>query len=215
LRSQAILGCMALSEHWFTAPITQANGTQSHMREKILEATAAMLVAHGTQASMSKIAKQAGVATGSLYNHFENKDVLIRAVYEELGAIVENALVAGDDPNKPAADRLKAFIDRQIDFVWFNENHADLHEYLSNVPLLPREEVLDNFIRTSDFIAELLRQLQGEGWVIEGDVGLFGGFMGGGIRNTLKWQRSRGVTLTPEMRAQVHYLCLHGLRKDD
>jgi hypothetical protein len=37
--------------------------------------------------------------------------------------------------------------------------------------------------------------------------------MGGGIRNTLKWQRSRGVTLTPEMRAQVHHLCLHGLRK--
>ena len=78
------------------------------MREKILDATAAMLVAHGTQASMSKIAKQAGVATGSLYNHFENKDVLIRAVYEELGAIVAPALVAGGEPRLPATERQKA-----------------------------------------------------------------------------------------------------------
>lgn len=184
------------------------------MREKILDATAAMLVAHGTQASMSKIAKQAGVATGSLYNHFENKDVLIRAVYEELGAIVEQALVAGDDPNLPAPERLKAYIDRQIDFVWYNENHADLHEYLSNVPLLPRDEVLDSFNRTSDFIAGLLRQLQDEGWVIAGDVGVIGGYIGGGVRNTLKWQRSLGVTLTDEMRELVHRLCLHGVRAE-
>ncbi len=182
------------------------------MREKILEATAAMLVEYGTQASMSKIAKQAGVATGSLYNHFENKDVLIRAVYEEIGAIVEKALVAGDDPSQPAPVRLKAYIDRQIDFVWYNQNHADLHEYLSNVPLLPRDEVLDSFNRTSDFIAGLLRQLQDEGWVIAGDVGVIGGYIGGGVRNTLKWQRSLGVTLTDEMRDLVHRLCLHGVR---
>lgn len=184
------------------------------MREKILDATAAMLVAHGTQASMSKIAKQAGVATGSLYNHFENKDVLIRAVYEELGAIVEQALVAGDDPSLPAPERLKAYIDRQIDFVWYNENNADLHEYLSNVPLLPRDEVLDSFNRTSDFIAGLLRQLQDEGWVIAGDVGVIAGYIGGGVRNTLKWQRSLGVTLTDEMRDLVHRLCLHGVRTE-
>ena len=180
------------------------------MREKILDATAAMLVAHGTQASMSKIAKQAGVATGSLYNHFENKDVLIRAVYEELGAIVEQALVAGDDPSLPATERLKAYIDRQIDFVWYNENHADLHAYLSNVPLLPRDAVLDSFNRTSDFIAGLLRQLQDEGSVIAGAVGVLGGYIGGGGRSTLKWQGSRGVTLTAVRRALVTRLGVHG-----
>ena len=185
------------------------------MREKILEATAAMLVAHGTQASMSKIAKQAGVATGSLYNHFENKDVLIRAVYEDLGAMIEEALVDGDDPSAPAPDRLQSFIDRQIDFVWFDEGRADLHEYLSNVPLLPRDEVLDSFKRTSEFIADLLRQLQEDGWAVEGDVGVMAGYIGGGIRNTLKWQRALGVTLTDDMRAQVHALCLRGLRKAD
>ncbi len=181
------------------------------MREKILEATAAMIVAHGTQAPMSKIAKQAGVATGSLYNHFENKDVLIRAVYEELGAMIEGALVQGDNPDLPAPERLRAYIDRQIDFVWYDEARADLHEYLSNVPLLPRDEVLDSFTRTSEFIADLLSELQQEGWVVEGDVGVLAGYIGGGIRNTLKWQRALGVTLTPELREQVQQLCLRSL----
>lgn len=183
------------------------------MREKILEATAAMLVTHGTQASMSKIAKEAGVATGSLYNHFENKDVLLRAVYEELGRVIEEALVVGDDPSLPARDRLTAFIDRQIAFVWHDESRSDLHEYLSNVPLLPRDEVLDSFQRTSDFIGGLLKQLQDEGQVVNGDVGVMAGFIGGGIRHTLKWQRAMGVPLTDEMRAQVHELCMHGLQE--
>lgn len=185
------------------------------MREKILEATAAMIVAHGTQASMSKIASHAGVATGSLYNHFENKDVLIRAVYEELGAMIERALVDGDDPSLPAQERLRAYIDRQIEFVWHDEARSDLHEYLSNVPLLPRDEVVHSFTRTSEFIADLLRELQREGWVVEGDVSVMAGFMGGGIRNTLKWQRALGVTLTQELRDLVHQLCLRALRSPD
>ncbi|KPA20358.1 HTH-type transcriptional regulator BetI [Shimia sp. SK013] len=183
------------------------------MRDKILEATAAMLVEHGTQASMARIASRAGVATGSLYNHFENKDVLIRAVYDNLARVVEENLVVGDDPETDAPDRLARYIDNQISFFWARPEQASLFEYLSNVPLLPAEEVLSSFERTSQFIRDLLIELQAEGWLIDGDVSIMGGFIGGAIRNTLKWQRTLGAELTDEKRTQLREMCLQALRR--
>ncbi|MBO9395121.1 TetR/AcrR family transcriptional regulator [Shimia sp. R9_1] len=182
------------------------------MREKILEATAAMLVAHGTQASMSKIAQRAGVATGSLYNHFENKDVLIRAVYDDLAAVMAEALTAGDDPSQPALTRLERYIDNHIDFIWQDADRAVLFEYLSNVPLLPGADVMASFEKSASFIAGVLRQLQDEGGSIAGDPGVMGGFIGGAIRNTLKWQRAQGKPLSDETRAQLRDMCLRSVQ---
>lgn len=181
------------------------------MRDKILEAAAAMLVAHGTQASMSKIAQRAGVATGSLYNHFENKELLIRAVYDALAQAMEEALVLRDDPSLTPQARLERYIDNHIDFIWADADRAVLFEYLSNVPLLPGEELLESFQRTTDFIAGLLRILQAEGWAVSGDLGILSGFIGGAIRNTLKWQRARGEPLTEETRDLLRQMCLSGV----
>ncbi|MDA5557593.1 TetR/AcrR family transcriptional regulator [Shimia sp. MMG029] len=181
------------------------------MREKILEATAAMLVAHGTQASMSKIAQRAGVATGSLYNHFANKDVLIRAVYDDLATVMAHALTAGDDLSDPALVRLERYIDNHIDFMWQDADRAVLFEYLSNVPLLPGADVMASFQKSSSFIASVLQQLQDEGGCIAGDAGVMGGFIGGAIRNTLKWQRAQGTPLSDETRAQLREMCLRSV----
>ncbi len=183
------------------------------MRDKILEATAAMLVEHGTQASMARIASRAGVATGSLYNHFENKDVLIRAVYDDLARVVEENLVSGDAPDAGAPERLALYIDNQINFFWAQPERAKLFEYLSNVPLLPADEVLSSFERTTRFIGDLLRELQADGWLIDGDVSVMGGFIGGAIRNTLKWQRMLGADLTDEKRSQLRNMCLQSLQR--
>ncbi|SFK91452.1 TetR/AcrR family transcriptional regulator [Shimia haliotis] len=184
------------------------------MRDKILEATAAMLVEHGTQASMARIASRAGVATGSLYNHFENKDVLIRAVYDDLARDVEQNLIVGDLPDANAPERLARYIDNQIAYFWANPQRAMLFDYLSNVPLLPVDEVLNSFERTSRFIRELLQELQRDGWLIDGDVSVMGGFIGGAIRNTLKWQRMLGADLTDAKCTQLREMCLQSLRRD-
>lgn len=182
------------------------------MRDKILEATAAMLVAHGTQAPMSKIAQRAGVATGSLYNHFENKDVLIRAVYEQLGQALERALVGGDDPSLSAQERLVLYIENHIDFIWADADRAVLFEYLSNVPLLPGSEVQESFQGPIDFIAQLLQDLQAEGWAVAGEACVISSFIGGAIRNTLKWERTFGRPLSEETRDQLREMCLRGAR---
>ena len=183
------------------------------MRERILDATAQLLVEHGTQASMSKIAARAEVAAGSLYNHFESKDVLIYAVYARLAEHARQYLVEGDIEGATAEQRLERYIDNYIEFIWSDSARAILFEYLSNVPLVPSEDVIRSFQGTSDFIAGILSDLQAEGWLADGQPFLMGGFIGGAIRNSLKWHRTYGKTLTEQDRNQIKEMYLRSLRR--
>lgn len=65
-------------------------------REAIIEAAIEMIAEQGLNASTAAIAKQAGVATGSLFNYFETKSDLVNAVY----------LMLKDDLNTAVLDRL-------------------------------------------------------------------------------------------------------------
>ncbi|MEO1702478.1 MAG: TetR/AcrR family transcriptional regulator [Pseudomonadota bacterium] len=54
-------------------------------RKAILEAAETLLVRNGTEAvSMTAIAKKAGVAVGTVYIHFQDKNALIRAFLEHM-----------------------------------------------------------------------------------------------------------------------------------
>ncbi|RMC30196.1 TetR/AcrR family transcriptional regulator [Paracoccus alkanivorans] len=182
------------------------------MRDRILEAAAEMLVEHGTQAPMSKIAARAGVAAGSLYNHFESKDVLIRAVYDQLAEIINERLLAGDRPELSPDARLSCYIDDYIEFIWNDPKRATLFEYLSNVPLVAPEEMVRTFARSSDYITELLRELRASGWLAKGELICMGGFIGGAIRNSLKWYRIHDRPLTGADREQIKNMCFNALR---
>lgn len=77
------------------------------MYERILDAAARVLVASGYDgASTHRIADEAGVSPGSVYQYFPNKDVIIRLAVERMAARVGRDLtdaVAGTDLRDPAA----------------------------------------------------------------------------------------------------------------
>ncbi len=53
------------------------------MKEGIYEAAVAVLIRDGLEATtMERVAEEAGVAKGSLYNYFENKTDLLEFVHE-------------------------------------------------------------------------------------------------------------------------------------
>ncbi len=60
---------------------------------------------HG--ASMSAVAKEAGVAAGTAYVHYESKDALVLAAYVEAKAELARAAVDGLDPTSPPAERFR------------------------------------------------------------------------------------------------------------
>lgn len=184
------------------------------MREKILSATAKILVKGGAEAPMSNIAKCAGVAVGSLYNHFSSKEELIRAVYERLAEEFAACVISDPKENIQASTRLERYIDSYIDFIWSDPDRAILFEYLSNLPLIPPAELLQHFAKSAGYIAAILRALQDAEHLRAGEPAQMAAFIGGSIRNTLKWRRVSGKTLTDQERENIRDMCLAAIRRN-
>jgi len=101
-------------------------------REAILQATLELMAEHGFHdAPCSLIAERAGVAAGTIYRYFENKDVLINQLYLELEAKVNTALLEGYYPEKTIRERfihlatglLKFFISSPLEFRYIEQFH--------------------------------------------------------------------------------------------
>ena len=64
-------------------------------RTAILEATAEVVAMLGVSAPTAKIAKEAGVAEGTLFTYFANKDELLNRLYLELKMDLRDAMMTG------------------------------------------------------------------------------------------------------------------------
>src|SRR5262249_28622624 len=73
-----------------TAPLARAAAVRSALRTRV-----ARNGFHG--ASMSAVAREAGVATGTAYTHYASKDELVLAAYRETKAQLGAAATAGLD----------------------------------------------------------------------------------------------------------------------
>ncbi len=176
-------------------------------RERILAATATLIVRNGLQCSMAEIAATAGVATGSLYTYFRSKDDLIRGVYAQLTDAVAAGLIVEHDAATSPEERLRRYIEDYIAFIWADADRALLFEYLSNVPLIPAAEMLRIFAPVTAFTNRIIRDAREAGVLRDFGSHEMGAFIGGGLRNTLKWMRARGGELNPERRRQIVAMC--------
>lgn len=59
---------------------------------------------------MSAVAKEAGVATGTAYVHYESKDDLVLATYVEIKAELGEVALIGYDPEAVPADRYRHLV---------------------------------------------------------------------------------------------------------
>jgi AcrR family transcriptional regulator len=83
-------------------------------RTAILEAATEAVAALGVSAPTAKIAKCAGVAEGTLFTYFANKDELLNRLYLELKMDVRDAVITGYPAGKSLVDRSRHFWDRYI-----------------------------------------------------------------------------------------------------
>jgi AcrR family transcriptional regulator len=82
-------------------------------RARILAAAVALFAERGIDAEMREIAERAGLAVGTVYNHFPSKDDLIVAViHEALGEVEQAAEQAGAEPD--AALAIRTFLHRGL-----------------------------------------------------------------------------------------------------
>jgi AcrR family transcriptional regulator len=84
-----------------TAPIDRAAAVRGALRTLVAERGF-----HG--ASMSAVARRAGVATGTAYTHYDSKDALVLAAYAETKAQLADAVVKTVDERATVAERFRA-----------------------------------------------------------------------------------------------------------
>ncbi|MFZ3324636.1 MAG: TetR/AcrR family transcriptional regulator [Methylocella sp.] len=85
-------------------------------RTAILEAAAEVVATLGVSAPTAKIAKGAGVADGTLFTYFANKDELLNQLYLELKTDLRDAMMTGYPAGKGLIDRNRHVWDRFIDW---------------------------------------------------------------------------------------------------
>ena len=106
--------------------------TRPDKQDDILRAALELIAEHGFHgAPMAMIAERAGVGAGTIYRYFENKDVLIAELYQELESRIYPVLMAGYSTDRPIRERflhlgtawLRYSIDNPLDFRYLEQFH--------------------------------------------------------------------------------------------
>ena len=101
-------------------------------RDEIVSAALELIAENGFHgAPMAMIAEKAGVGAGTIYRYFENKDVLIKELYQELEERLCAAITEGYSPEKPVRERflhlgtaiLRYCISSPLDFRYLEQFH--------------------------------------------------------------------------------------------
>jgi len=110
-------------------PKQKPSRTSSDKRERILEAAIRVFAQGGFYATrVSDIAREAGVADGTIYLYFENKDdVLISIFQDRIGKLVE-VLRQVAERDEPVEARVRRIIELQLGLL---EGRRDLAEVIT------------------------------------------------------------------------------------
>src|SRR4051812_21408713 len=85
-------------------------------RDLLLDVASATFAREGVDASLERIAKDAGVGIGTLYRHFPNRDALMEAVYRHN---LDQLIADADElsATKPPVAALEEFMQRFVAYV--------------------------------------------------------------------------------------------------
>ena len=104
----------AVSDAMSSSPLEQVSATsstrQSRVRRRetaIVDAARAMFITHGyAGTTMAMIAREAGVADGTLYTYFDNKDALARGVISDFYKRLTESSELGVEARRTARTKL-------------------------------------------------------------------------------------------------------------
>ncbi len=115
-------------------------------KEKILYAAFELFSSIGYwSTSISKIAKQAGISKGLMYNYFTSKEHLLRAVVDKLLEVIKSVIYF-DEKDMTPEESMKTLITRIFDHI---ENNAPMIRMMTKISLQ---------IGHFDFVNELLNK---------------------------------------------------------
>ncbi|MBF0549295.1 MAG: TetR/AcrR family transcriptional regulator [Deltaproteobacteria bacterium] len=106
--------------------------SKTEKRNEILQAALELIAEFGFHgAPMAMIAERAGVGAGTIYRHFESKDVLIQELFRDLEARILDHIQAGYDEGLPVREKflhlctalLRYFFSFPLEFRYLEQFH--------------------------------------------------------------------------------------------
>jgi AcrR family transcriptional regulator len=136
--------------------------TKPNKRDEIVRSALELIAEHGFHgAPMAMVAERAGVAAGTIYRYFENKDVLIKELYQELENKMYPFIMDGYAAEAPFRVRffhlwtalMRYFIQYPLDFRYLEQFRNSPYGVASR-----RDKILGNDAGRCDVFRELLEQ---------------------------------------------------------
>jgi len=131
-------------------------------RNAILDAAAEAVARLGTGAPTAKIARDAGVAEGTLFTYFSSKDELLNQLYLTLKADLGDAMTAGYPSGKSLIERSRHVWNRYVDW---GSAHPLKHKAMSQLGVSERVTEKSRKIGAEAFeeVNQMIRELQAGG----------------------------------------------------
>ena len=143
--------------------VSKRKDTEKHHR--IIEAATKVFAKNGFyQSKIAQIAKEAGVADGTIYIYFENKDDILISLFEEqMKAVLDNMtlqLTKIDDP----AEKLEIFASTHLDLIEKNKDMAEIIQVeLRQSGKFMKEYKNERFLEYLDIIGDIISDGQKRG----------------------------------------------------
>ena len=190
------------------------NNTVLDKRDSILAASLTLFTERGFHNTpTSLIAKEAGVATGTLFHHFKNKEELINSLYLDLKTKLVSALKAHIVSVNDIEDCIKSAM---INGVKWGVMHPKEFQFLmqySNSPFithLTREQAMSQY----EAISDLFEQAMKEGIIKSAYPEFVADYFEGVFNLVVSHFRKHPHKISEENLELAFYICWDGIAKD-
>ncbi|WMX15333.1 TetR/AcrR family transcriptional regulator [Aureispira sp. CCB-E] len=155
-------------------------------KDNILNAGVQLLANNGIHATpMSAIAKSAKTGMGTIYNYFDNKEILINAIYVDIKE-KEAAILAPVDVNAPIKTQFEAYYIAVVQFYIKNPAYYKFMEQLQGSPIITSESKNIGY-QTIEPVVKTLQTGQQERIIKSIELEELLQFLGGSIFSFVKW----------------------------
>jgi len=166
-------------------------------RAQILDAATRVFAEKGfTRATIRDVARAAGIADGTIYNYFANKDDLLIGLLDRLNDTERRPASLALAATAPLADHIRAYVRERVEALWSNADlfRAVLPELIANSDL--RKRYYDEVIAPTMTLGEsAFSALGASGTIRERDPALTLRIMAGSLLGVLVLQLLGDETL--------------------
>jgi TetR/AcrR family transcriptional repressor of multidrug resistance operon len=164
---------------------------------------------HGTP--MSRIAKTAGVAAGTIYHHFDSKDTLIMELYEYVLNQMLNSLLQADGEEMDFQERFYNYFISHCLFYIEHPNALFFMEQFVNSPYNSRKTTLENERAQGSFKHLINFGVQHQ-FLKPIDARIIGSLVHGAVVSTAKIHLCRKIALDQAALHQVAQMIWDGMK---